>query len=756
MVFLTAACALAAPAAAEDASDGWPREIRSAHALVVMYQPQIDRLDGNDLYARAAVSVTPEGSEEPVFGAAWIETRIETDFDTRRVAFSDIRVPQVRFPEASEEQEQGLIDLLVAEMPGWELEMSLDRLMAAVEVAEVRLEVAEGFDDTAPEILFREEPTVLVSIDGEPLQLELEDTGVQAVANAPFLIVQDPDRENDYYLYAGAETWYRAPAVKGPWAVAKKVPKKIRRLEPEEKEIGEEETDKDPSEPPAILVATEPTELIVTEGKPRYQPLAGGELLVVTNTESDVIKEIATQRTFVLLSGRWFSAEALEGPWTFVPSDRLPPSFARIEPDSDWGYLLTWVAGTEMATEAILDAAVPQTAAVKRDATIQVTYDGAPQFEPVEGTTLDYAVNTRSQVIRSGSTYYCVEEGIWYKALAPLGPWTVATEVPEEVRKIPPSSPVYNIKYVYIYDTTPEVVYVGYYPGYLGSYHYHGCLVYGTGWYYRPWWGSYYYPRYRTWGFSVRWNPWYGWSFGLSYSTGRFTFSIGFGGWHGGGWWGPAGYRGYRHGYHRGWHHGYRAGAAAGYRAGYRAAQQGARQNLYNSKSNADRVAHTGRRPGGDGSRDRRPATTERPNNVYTDRNGNVYRQQPDGSWQGREDGSWKDTDIGQIDRSRGDAAGGPRDRAGSADLQRPSTGEARAPSAGSVERPSTGDLRAPSAGSSQRPSTGGSRYSGGSSLGNDARARQRGSQRSSAYGGAARSYGGGRGGGGRRGGGRR
>ncbi len=69
-------------------------------------------------------------------------------------------------------------------------------------------------------------------------------------------------------------------------------------------------------------------------------------------------------------------------------------------------------------------------------------------------------------------------------------------------------------------------------PGYTSSYIYHGVPVYGTGWYYRPWWGSYhYYPRYPTWGFNVRYNPWYGWSFGLSYSTGRFTFSIGYGGW---------------------------------------------------------------------------------------------------------------------------------------------------------------------------------------------------------------------------------
>ncbi len=61
--------------------------------------------------------------------------------------------------------------------------------------------------------------------------------------------------------------------------------------------------------------------------------------------------------------------------------------------------------------------------------------------------------------------------------------------------------------YVYVYDSTPEVVYVGYYPGYTGSYLYNGCVVYGTGWYYRPWHGRYYYPRYRTWGIQRALEP---------------------------------------------------------------------------------------------------------------------------------------------------------------------------------------------------------------------------------------------------------
>jgi hypothetical protein len=152
--------------------------------------------------------------------------------------------------------------------------------------------------------------------------------------------------------------------------------------------------------------------------------------------------------------------------------------------------------------------------------------------------------------------------------------------------------------------------------------------VYGTGWYYRPWWGTVYYPRTPTWGFHVRWNPWTGWGFGFSYSTGRFTFSIGFGGWggwHRGGWWGPrpVPYRPYARGYHRGWHHGYRAGA----RAGYRTAQ---RQNLYRTQANRARVASPPR------PTPARPTPANRPNNVVSDRSGNVHQRTQSGSWRSR------------------------------------------------------------------------------------------------------------------------
>ena len=229
-------------------------------------------------------------------------------------------------------------------MPTWDLSMSLDRLLAALELADRERVAADGFNNDPPRIIILDTPTVLVSIDGEPKMQKIENTSFQHVANTAFVIIEDPKKKT-FYLSAGADTWYTAKAVMGPWAVASSVPEEISGLvQEEEPEEPPEDADEGPTTPPAILMATEPTELIVTEGKPEYSPMPGGELLYVKNTESDILVEIASQRHFVLLGGRWYAAPSLQGEWEFVGADELPASFKDIPAESDeLAHLRTWV-----------------------------------------------------------------------------------------------------------------------------------------------------------------------------------------------------------------------------------------------------------------------------------------------------------------------------------------------------------------------------------------------------------------------------
>jgi hypothetical protein len=178
-------------------------------------------------------------------------------------------------------------------------------------------------------------------------------------------------------------------------------------------------------------------------------------------------------------------------------------------------------------------------------------------------------VNTGTTVFKEGTKYYAVDQGVWYEADSPNGPWQVSVNPPQEVNKIPPSNPHYNAKYVKVYESTDDKAYVGYTPGYTGSYVDNGTVVYGTGYNYPAYstantyippavpatygYAATYDPYESTWGYQPSYyNPlsWLGPSligFGLGYATGVATSNwwnrnwYG-GGWYGGGWWGSGGY----------------------------------------------------------------------------------------------------------------------------------------------------------------------------------------------------------------------
>lgn len=607
----------------------WPREIDADNAEITIYQPQIESFENNILEGRMAISIKPE-DEDMVFCAAWFRGTMSTDFEDRIVTMEKVEIPKVHFPDMDDQEKiDKFSKMLVAEIESWDVEMSLDRLTASLGDVEDLKDQSVKIKNDPPDIYFRTVSSSLLSIDGDPKVKEIENSGLEYVVNTAFFIVREKGKSTFYIK--GGKFWYESDEITEGWEETDDVPSDINKLA----EDNLEETELDSisasiTEAPALIIVTKPSELIQTDGDPDYQSIEGTNLLYVENTESDIIMDINTQQHYVLLSGRWFFSKTLaDGDWKFIEPDKLPEEFSNIPDSSDMGNVLASVAGTQAAQDALLEQSIPQTATVYRDsATVEVKYDGDPQFELVEGTEVYYAANTDKQVLRIDNLYYCVNDAIWFVSDNANGPWKVSDTRPDEVDELPPSSEVYNVKYVYIYDSTPEVVYVGYYPGYTYSYPYSGVVVYGTGYLYQPWYGNYYYPRPVTFGFGVHWNPWTGWGFHVGF---RFGW-IGWGFHPFRGRWGPRGYRhGYRHGYHRGHHRGYRSGARSGYRAGYRAGQRNSNRNVYNNRSNGVKSSSKQRSQTGKASNKSRASSKS--NNMYADKSGNVHQRNNNGSW---------------------------------------------------------------------------------------------------------------------------
>jgi hypothetical protein len=676
--------------------DPWPREFTTPKGnKAVMYQPQIETFKGDTITGRAAVSVTKKGEKTPKLGAIFFAASVSVDRDDRSVQILRLRVNRVRFPDITPEKEKTFAGIVEAEVPKWNLVISYDRVLESVKVAEREKKSAEGLKNDPPRILFAREPTVLVTLDGEPQLRDVEGAPFKLVVNTPLFMVLDT-RSNRYYVAGGKKWWYEAPDAKGPWRSIGGPPADIADFAAKAAEAQKKDDATTPDEdgteaanPPRIVVATEPTELIVSEGKPSFKPVSGAsaELLSMDNSESDVLLDVPSQQYYALLSGRWFRSKSLEGgSWSYVSPDALPRTFSKIAPEADVGDVRASVPGTDEAEDAVLDAQIPQTTAVKRaEAKLDVQYDGEPQFVTIEGTKTEYAVNTPTSVLRIRGRYYACDNAVWYIADSPTGPWLLADSIPtDDVEQIPPSAPVYNTKYVQIYDSTPDEVYEGYTPGYLGCYPWYGTVVWGTGWSYRPWIGSsFWWPRPFTWGFHAHFTPWSGWGFGSSWSYPFFNVSrrwggwfhpVGWGrsarwggGWQRSGWFGPGGYRpptvivnnwGNRPGGVRpgggtrllagspgGLHrpvpggplmHGVRPGI--GFRPPARDIRPlNTQNNIYNRSSVRSREIPRA------SPRDLSRPVAARPNNVYAGKNGDVYRKTKEG-WQQRDKDTWRNS----------------------------------------------------------------------------------------------------------------
>lgn len=600
----------------------WPKEIQGKQGKVLIYLPQIETFEGDTLSGRAAVSLTINGKTEPVFGTIWIVSRVETDRDANTVTLKKVRIPRVHFTGSTPSQESQLSDLIEESVEGKDISIDLDRLLPLLKLAEKEAMASQNLSTDPPIIIYKEEPAVLISIDGPPQFKAIENSSLQRIVNTPFLIVTDSSKKR-YYIYAAENGWYESESLKGAWRFTTSVPQEVAALAPDSPEAQpQESTEEKVDIIPTLVLVTEPSELIFTNGEAKFKALENTSIRYVTNTDSDIL-HYSDNQYYVLLSGRWFTAAGLNGPWEYIASEKLPEDFQKISDESDLAGIRYAIAGTDEASEAVLGSYIPQTAKVERsNVSIKVNYDGKPQFTKIPGTELSYAINSEQQVIKSGKKYYACVDAVWYTADNADGPWQVATVRPKGVEEIPPESPVYNVKYVYIYDVQPDVVYVGYLPGYTGTYIYSSTVFYGTGYYYSPWYHHYYYPRPATWSIGVRYSPWGGWRFGIGYSTGRFTFGIGFGSWsrwHGG-YWGPGRYRGYNRGYNRGYHHGYRAGVKAGARRSSNIYRSQSRGGLHLTQNNVAVV--------------NKNRATQRKNNMYADAKGTVHQRKANGSWQ--------------------------------------------------------------------------------------------------------------------------
>ena len=505
---LAALAALGLSSAARGAqapADPWPRQFKSGNATILVYQPQVESWVGNTLTFRSAIAVRKADPKDDVFGVIFAKARTQVDMGSRIVLLDDVAVTRRDFPGLPD---NGLLYLfsLKTQLGAAQRTIALDRLEASLAASGAARVQPVPVDNTPPRIIVSQAPAILVAIDGPPALRPVPRTALQRVINTRTLVLANEDG-TAFFLRAG-DGWLSASALGGPWEPTAAPPEGLAAAAASLAAAAAV----DPPEAggalaPAIYVSETPARLIVFEGEPVFAPIPGTALSRASNTASEVLVDAASNRYFVLLEGRWFSAAGLDGPWTFVPSPELPSDFRKIPADSPAGGVLASVAGTPQADAALLANAVPQTAVVSRvgGPTFAPRFDGPPQTAPIAGTALQYVVNSPTPIIQADARdFYAVRNGVWFNAPTLSGPWIPAATLADAIATIPPSSPMHFVTNVRIYGATIGFVYQGYTPGYLGSISApDGVVVHGTGYVYPPWIGSAWYPfpaTYASWG----------------------------------------------------------------------------------------------------------------------------------------------------------------------------------------------------------------------------------------------------------------
>ena len=130
-----------------------------------------------------------------LFCATWFKARLSTDFDERTATLETVEISRVHFPDIEDDSKiDQLKNFLKKEMESWDVVMSLDRLTASMGEVEDLKNQSVQLNNDPPDIYFRTSPTTLVSIDGDPIVKEIENSDLEYVVNTAFFIVKEKNK----------------------------------------------------------------------------------------------------------------------------------------------------------------------------------------------------------------------------------------------------------------------------------------------------------------------------------------------------------------------------------------------------------------------------------------------------------------------------------------------------------------------------------------------------------------------------------
>jgi len=193
--------------------------------------------------------------------------------------------------------------------------------------------------DTPLRIVVSTRPAILVPLYGKPRMVGVPGTALTRIENTPAIVLKG--KSGNYYVpvYDG---FMKSKQLDGTWTLTKPVPKVLLTGKAVAIEAGQQDlfvarpnarTGRVPNlqeAAPRVIVSSQPTALVLVDGQPGFQRIAGTQLSRLVNSDAVMFRDASDKRLYLQVGERWYRASSTNGPWTPVPQGELPAEIATV------------------------------------------------------------------------------------------------------------------------------------------------------------------------------------------------------------------------------------------------------------------------------------------------------------------------------------------------------------------------------------------------------------------------------------------
>src|SRR6266699_3679640 len=216
---INATAANSTTGSSQSTDSSWPREKYSNGTRLIVYQPQVDDWTNfQDLSWRMAISLTPKSGKTAV-GVVEMKGNTNIDNVAKLVVISNPQVTGTYFPSLDKATADKMEQLFKTFVPPT-FSISLYHLIASTPKNQAPAGVQLNND--APKIFVGYRPSILLSVNGEPVLSVVPNTNLQFVVNTQWPLFLD-EGSSTYYLAVGQQ-WFTSSRLEGPWSATKKLP----------------------------------------------------------------------------------------------------------------------------------------------------------------------------------------------------------------------------------------------------------------------------------------------------------------------------------------------------------------------------------------------------------------------------------------------------------------------------------------------------------------------------------------------------